>query len=96
MICLWTADHIHSKFLKAVFHKIYLVHSWILCTIQLLVKLYFRYFSLALNHKVNSRNQPKDNVKTIVNEVYKLNEEIKDGAQIGNTKVCNAWGKFLI
>ena len=55
-----------------------------------MLTLYFRYFLLALNQKVNSRNQSKDNVKTIVNEVYKLNEEIKDGAQIGNTKVCNA------
>ena len=25
------ADHISSNFLKAVFHKFYLVHSWILC-----------------------------------------------------------------
>ena len=53
------------------------------------VNFYFRYFSLALNQKVNFRNQPKDNVKMIVSEVYKLNEQIKDGAQIGNTKVCN-------
>ena len=27
------ANHIPSKFLKAVFHKFYLVHSWILCFI---------------------------------------------------------------
>ena len=27
------ADHISSNFLKAVFHKFYLVHSWILCPI---------------------------------------------------------------
>ena len=27
------ADHIVSKFLKAVFHKFYLLHSWILCPI---------------------------------------------------------------
>ena len=28
-----SADHITSNFLKAVFHKFYLVHSWILCPI---------------------------------------------------------------
>ena len=30
---IWSAqaDHVTSNFLKAVFHKIYLVHSWILC-----------------------------------------------------------------
>ena len=28
---LLKADHTHSKFLKAFFHKFYLVHSWILC-----------------------------------------------------------------
>ena len=27
------ADHIPSNFLKTVFHKFYLVHSWILCPI---------------------------------------------------------------
>ena len=26
-------EHIPSNFLKAVFHKFYLVHSWILCPI---------------------------------------------------------------
>ena len=34
---IWSAEayhHIPSNFLKAVFHKIYLVHSWILCPIQ--------------------------------------------------------------
>ena len=30
---LLKADHILSKFLKVVFHKFYLVHSWILCAI---------------------------------------------------------------
>ena len=32
---IWFAevDHITSNFLKAVFHKFYLVHSWILCPI---------------------------------------------------------------
>ena len=30
MLSAWT-DHIPSNFLKAVFHKFYLVHSWILC-----------------------------------------------------------------
>ena len=29
---LLKADHIPSNFLKAVFHKFYLVHSWILCS----------------------------------------------------------------
>ena len=28
------ADHTPSNFLKAVFHKFYLVHSWILCRIS--------------------------------------------------------------
>ena len=27
------ADHVPSIFVKAVFHKFYLVHSWILCPI---------------------------------------------------------------
>ena len=33
---IWSAeaDHILSSFLKAVFHKIYLVHSSILCPIE--------------------------------------------------------------
>ena len=32
---IWSAkaDHIPSNFLKVVFHKYYLVHSWILCPI---------------------------------------------------------------
>ena len=29
----WMHTHIHSNFLKAVFHKFYLVHSWIVCPI---------------------------------------------------------------
>ena len=33
MVCLSRPDHITSKFLKAVFHKFHLVHSWILCLI---------------------------------------------------------------
>ena len=33
-LCSAKADHITTwKFLKAVFHKFYLVHSWILCPI---------------------------------------------------------------
>ena len=32
LILHW-ANHISSNFLKAVFHKFYLVHSWILCPI---------------------------------------------------------------
>ena len=38
MVC--KADHIPSKFLKAVFHKFYLVHSWIpwpICSPALLI-----------------------------------------------------------
>ena len=30
---IWSADHIHSNFWKAVVHKFYLVHVWILCHI---------------------------------------------------------------
>ena len=33
MVCL-SSNHIPSNFLKAVFHKIYLVHSWMRCLIQ--------------------------------------------------------------
>ena len=39
------ADHIPSNFLKAVFHKFYLVHSWILCPIWFvwqLLKLWYQ------------------------------------------------------
>ena len=32
--CMPKADHIPSNFLKAVFHKLYLIHSWILCFIR--------------------------------------------------------------
>ena len=35
-LLIWFADHITSYFLKAIFHRFYLVHSWILCPISLL------------------------------------------------------------
>ena len=34
-----TADYISSNFLKAAFHKLYLIHSWVLCLILLWLSL---------------------------------------------------------
>ena len=36
------ADHTRSNFLKAVFHKFYLVHSWTLCSIRKYEKAFSR------------------------------------------------------
>ena len=45
------ADHITSYLLKAVFHKFYLVHSWILCPIFQLLS--FNSISISANKQKN-------------------------------------------
>ena len=46
---IWSVtDHIPSNFLKAVFHKLYLVHSWVLCPISL----YIRIQALSLGRRI--------------------------------------------
>ena len=44
------ADHINSNFLKAVFRKFYLVHSWIFCPIYL--NWYDLKISLFISHEI--------------------------------------------
>ena len=51
---IFEADHITSIFLKGVFHKFYLVHSWILCPIFSLgfLKAYqYQYFLISLQQQ---------------------------------------------
>ena len=50
---IWSAqaDHITSIVLKAVFHKFYLVHSWILCPT----------YSFSLFRWYQSNNEPEHN-----------------------------------
>ena len=51
---IFEADHITSIFLKGVFHKFYLVHSWILCPIFSLgfLKAYqYQYFLTSLQQQ---------------------------------------------
>ena len=57
---IWEADHISSNFLKAVFHKFYLVQSWILCPIWKLTLFCWKRKSLTkINH---SKQSPLANV----------------------------------
>ena len=46
MICL-SRPHIPSNFLKAVFHKFYLVHFWILCPIYIR-----KYYQICYSEKI--------------------------------------------
>ena len=48
---IWSAgaDHITSNFLKAVFYKFYLVHSWILCLIfVMLCAIWYHLYNLEI------------------------------------------------
>ena len=50
-----TADYISSNFLKATFHKLYLIHSWVLCLILL-------WLSLECNIYSDNKMFPQSNI----------------------------------
>ena len=72
--CLFKAYHTPSNFLKAVFHKFYLVHFWILCPNKSAIMLSIKKFNLhqlILTNKWNLFKLP-DNFKTGISDHHQL------------------------
>ena len=75
---MWSVtDHIISNFLKAVFHKFYLVHSWIHCLIC----------SCRSDFLVDSFKL----IRHILNFYFEFEHDFLVGKQQYTTLTCNSW-----
>ena len=98
------ADHITSKFLKAVFHKLYLVHSWIPWPIYNLLKhilatlFYMLYYCWWYAVYSNHQNCSDKNLWMVVMIIFPSLYSIKIiiPAPFGTTWKCPNLEFFLI
>ena len=97
MVCL--RRPYHFNFLKAVFHKLYLVHSWILCPIWN-IGVNFQFLNPTFLHMLHLKERTEEMVRVPCNDIFWLTSKnwhlIDISEAAGLRKTFLLWSTFLV